>query len=796
MFNAAEPLCDAGIALHWLRERSKAPIDASWSDAPVASIDDLKKRYRKDANIGVRLGQWSKTDAGYLHLIDLDIREDRLADEAYAKLREMIPELDDLPCVASGSGGQSRHFYFVCEEAYASKKLVHSDGFSMVFDPTKNREVKRWHWEIELFGTGKQAVLPPSIHPDTGNPYRWERELDLEDLAFGIGPDIASERVESWGAWRTDNTPVDDDDLLGISRAMPMGLSADEIREAVFDLPKDEFCEDRDGWLQVGMALHHEHEGSKDGLKLWNEWSSQSKKFDADDQARVWKSFGERRGPPVRMATIMKAAGTARLKRDYDLVDEDEDLLGELPATVKPDYDPNWLSYLELTDKGTIKANAHNIGLIVMNDERFRGVVGHNEFTQETVQIGLPGKFKMRKAGPKPIRQLDSDHFKLTDPINGDLWSDLHDAHFRLILETPRRQGGYGMKVSDRDLNDAIRVAAEKHKFHPVRRYLESVRWDGIPRMKFLFSEYLGATDDEYHRGAAAMFLLGAVVRVFEPGHKFDFVPILEGIQGKRKSTFVATLARHDAWFAELEGDFHDTKGMVERMQGAWILELPELQGFSRAEVTTIKGFVSRLKDKCRLAYERRAKEFPRQCVFLGTTNEEQYLRDATGNRRFWPVHCDVNLIDIEKLRDNVDQIWAEAYTKYRQMRDEQPYGALPLYLRDRRAQELAEEAQADRSVDTIEHALAGEISEALERPIADDNGFDDIDEPKYWNEVCGKQIWVKLLGRRGDDYDHRNNQLVGRAMKLVDGWERLKGATKRFGDWGKQRTFIRTTPK
>lgn len=387
------------------------------------------------------------------------------------------------------------------------------------------------------------------------------------------------------------------------------------------------------------------------------------------------------------MASLIAAAGAARLERahaELDLLDDDDDieqsteltviepeidLLADLdlladialgaastepldlladvagPSPITPGvhgvrqpepYDPDWTSYLQRNEEGAIKATVHNVELIVRNDKRFRGVPGLNQFTQEVMQIGLPKRFKLRKESPKPIRQLEGTIWELGDRVNGDLWTEVQDVDIRLVLEAPERQGGYGLKTSGRDLTDAIQKVAYRNSYHPVRDYLNGLVWDGKPRAERLFVDYLGAPDDAYHREAARIWLLAAVTRIFEPGHKFDFVPILEGAQGKRKSTFIEALGAN--WASELTGDFHDPKGMVELMQGAWILELPELVGFSKSEVTLIKGFISKRKDKVRLAYAKRAVEYPRQCVFMGSTNEIEYLRDSTGGRRFWPA--------------------------------------------------------------------------------------------------------------------------------------------------------------
>ncbi len=815
LLSFAKPLLSLGIALHRLHPKSKRPVGDLWSTAPRLDFEQFKAVVRDGDNIGVRLGEWSKTEAGYLHLIDLDIRDPAKRAEAWATLVELWPDVRDFPCVVSGSRGESRHFYFFADEPWASRKIFHSKTFSMVWDSVRKKDVKKWDWEIELFGTGKQAVLPPSIHPDTGLPYRWERELDFGSFDLGLYPTVDAETLGRWGAWKDESPADDDDDLLAIHLATPMGLSEKEVTALLADLPLEDWCEDRDGWLNAGMALHHEFEGSEVGFGLWDRFSQQSEKYDAKDIKRVWKSFGDYRGRPVRMATLKKAAAIARLENEHDTVedidlglDEEPDLdldlgldLGEpgLPATMiskvvpKP-FDPQWKSYLALTEDGAIKATLHNIKLIIRNDVRTRGIIGYNAFTQEVTLVGTPGTFRLAKESPKPVQQLDGTIWSIRDQINGDLWSDSHDNAIRLVIEAPARQGGYALKVSDRDLRAAIDIVAHENTFHPVRDYLLGLEWDGVPRAERLFIDYLGTEDTPYHRMTAAMFLIGAVARVFEPGHKFDFVPILEGLQGKRKSTFVSTLAVNESWFAEIEGDFHDAKGMVEKMQGAWILELPELQGFSKHEVTTIKGFISRRKDKVRLAYAKRASEFHRQCVFIGSTNEDEYLRDETGNRRFWPIQCNVDQIDTNLLKENVSQIWAEAVAMYAEMRRRQTFDSLPLYLSDDAAREEAEMRQEGSRIETQEELLAGEIEAWLNQPAKDTTGFDEEDgdgKPRYRNETCVKEVWIEMLGRDSASLIQRESVRVGKALKLVPGW--YKAGSARTEKYGKQRVFRRS---
>lgn len=838
VLSAARPLVAAGVAVHWLHRRSKRPVGENWQNAPVHDFESLKAAYRSGYNLGVRPGEFSKTAAGYLHLIDLDIRDPAQAPMAWAALLAIWPEARDAPFVISGSGGESRHIYFFSDRPFRSLALGHSDGFDMVFDPTKGRDVKKRHWEVGLYGAPKQAVLPPSVHPDTGENYVWGREIDWDMVDLGLGTVVPAQLVEAWGASDSDDLALDEDDeLMAMVRASPMGLTEDEVDRTLADLPED-WLEDHDLWVQAGMALHHEYEGSQLGFEKWCEWARQSEKFDLKDHQTRWKSF-KGRGNPVRMATLIQVAGRHRfelahadldellggaeddenteipeqsraltvVRNDSDLddllgpssiaTDDLADLMGPTSpitpgATGRPvlTYDPDWRSHFHRNEEGDLKTTLHNARLMIRNDARLRGSIGLNKFTQEIVLCKSPGRRKLQKESPKPIVQLDGAIWNLRSTAGGDLWTDSHSAAVRAVLEAPDRQGGYGVKVSQRDLNDAIDIVAQENVFHPVQDYLTGLRWDGVQRATGLFVDYVGSPDDAYHREAAMLWLLGAVVRVFEPGHKFDFVPILEGLQGKRKSTFFRLLAKD--WFAELEGDFHNTQQMVEKMQGAWIMEIPELQGFSKAEVTTIKGFVSRQTDKTRLSYDRRARDFHRQCVFGGSTNENEYLRDSTGGRRFWPIECRVKEIDTDRLAANVDQIWAEIMVMYREWRARfGPAASLPLYMKNDASADIAKKMQESRRQQGSDDVLAARVEEWLSQPIGSELGLDDLEgeEPRYRESICLPEIWEQMMDRDINNYTDRDQQLLGRAMRRVEGWAPT-GEREKFGKYGRQRAY------
>ncbi len=301
------PLVEACFAVHWLHPREKRPYGNDWAKRPVATLDKLRETYRRDNNVGVRLGRWSEVAGLYLHVLDIDIRNDDLEDEAFERLERLFPgqDMDRLPMVRSGSGGASRHLYLLTDRAFASKKLAHS--------ATKHVDAqgkKHWDWEIELFGTGKQVAMPPSIHPDTGAPYTWEREFDLDLLDMGVADVFPSELLagKAMEDAQAEAMAADDEDsLLALARTSPpLGLTEESAWDILRALPLDDHCEDRDGWLKVGMALHHEFEGAEEGFNLWCEFSQQSDRYDPADQERVWKSFRSDRGETITMGFYRK----------------------------------------------------------------------------------------------------------------------------------------------------------------------------------------------------------------------------------------------------------------------------------------------------------------------------------------------------------------------------------------------------------------------------------------------------------------------------------------------------------
>jgi putative DNA primase/helicase len=299
---------------------------------------------------------------------------------------------------------------------------------------------------------------------------------------------------------------------------------------------------------------------------------------------------------------------------------------------------PRWASQLRLDLAGTPERNEANIITALSNDEAFAGTLVFDEFRQEImVTRNLPWE--------------DS----VTIPPRA--WSDADDVRCAEWLQ--RRE----INVAPAMVSRSVGAVARELRMHPVRDYLDHLRWDGVARLERWTIAYLGADDTQLNRAFGSRWMISAVARIMQPGVKADHMLILEGPQGAKKSSAIKTLAGAD-WFTDEIAEI-GSKDAAQQMRGIWIIEIAELDAISRAEVSRIKAFLTRTTDRYRPPYERYIVTVPRQCVFAGSVNPETYLRDETGNRRFWPVRC--GSIDLLALARDRDQLWAEAVSRYRE---------------------------------------------------------------------------------------------------------------------------------
>ena len=337
---------------------------------------------------------------------------------------------------------------------------------------------------------------------------------------------------------------------------------------------------------------------------------------------------------------------------------------------------------LDLTDNGAIRNSIRNCLTVFQNDPNLQGAIRYNILT-ERIDIVKPLWWE------KPTATLNDTDFN----------------YLMLYLEDK-----YGL-TSEKKIEKAISIVADCNKYHPIRDYIESLpAWDGVPRVDTLFVDYLGAADTAYTRAVARKMLVAAIARVYQPGIKFDSVVVLNGPQGMGKSSFFAKLG--GKWFSDslTIGDMKD-KAAPEKLQGYWILELGELAGLKKVDVETVKAFITRQDDKFRHSYGYSVEDHPRQCIIVGSTNNEDgFLRDITGNRRFWPVTCATGGAHRPwQVADVVEQLWAEAYMLYQ-------HGE-PLYL----TPEVERLAETEQSGALESDAREGVVEEYLERLLPED---------------------------------------------------------------------------
>ena len=435
-----------------------------------------------------------------------------------------------------------------------------------------------------------------------------------------------------------------------------------------------------------------------------------------------------------------------------------------------PEEDNSWIGKLKPGERGKLcAATIDNVVIILTYNQRLKGRFGLNEFT---------GKLTVKE----PLwwnKETDRE------------WSDTDSSFLRSYLEK-----AYDIKGKD-IINDAINIVALKNKFHPVREYLESLEWDGEERAEKLFCDYLGAKDCIYTRAVTRKILTAAVARVFVPGIKFDNMLVLVGAQGRGKSEIIKRLGR--SWFSDTITTIQG-KDAYEQIQGFWLIEIPELQAMKKADVETIKMFTSKSEDSYRAAYDRFTCTRKRQCVFFGTTNRFEFLKDTTGNRRFWPVDISPEKSDKNVFADmdeyEVGQIWAEAVGFYK--------SGEKLYLD---TDELEELAAREQDAHLNDDPMTGAIIDFLDMLLPENwDKMNIFERRNYLNndmggepegvkqreKVCIAEIWCELYGEDKKYLDRRKSREIADIIMKTGEWERLHKADRYGKDYGVQKGFKR----
>ncbi len=475
-------------------------------------------------------------------------------------------------------------------------------------------------------------------------------------------------------------------------------------------------------------------------------------KFPDDDPKKSYNAMAEFAAADERVKLRIFEEKRQAAAEDFDEADPDA-----------------WKKQLQYEKKSMeLKNNLHNLMLILENDENLKGIV----FNQLADGMEIRGKVPW----PHPAK----------------FWRDADDAQLICYVDA-----AYGT-FSARNYDIAVTKAVDDRSYHPIREFFETLPdWDGVERADTLLIDYLGAEDTPYVRAVTRKELCAAYCRVYHPGIKFDSMIVLNGDQGIGKSTLIAKLGGE--WYSDSLNlsDMND-KTAAEKLQGYWIMEIGELAGMRKADLDKVKAFISRQDDKYRASFGRRVTPHPRQCVFFGTTNSQNgYLRDITGNRRYWNVKVPGNgrYKPWDMDEDTVRQIWAEVmvYAK----------AGEKLYLPTELEAYAKEEQRAAMERDDRE----GLVQEYLDMLLPDTwDSMDvykrrdyvrDADDPMRPDgsvrrmEVSNMEIWCECFGKAKEDMKPSDSYAISAIMERIAGWSKT-GKAKILPIYGRQRIYKR----
>lgn len=579
-----------------------------------------------DANIALATGS-------RLAVIDID------GEEGFREFEELVATQGALPPTLVAQTGRGAHLVFATRP-----------GAGEV------RSSARGH--VHARGEGGYIIVAPSNHI-SGNNYRWIKQNPVAELpdwlrqwsqGFAINKNYASpvaisdqfQALGSLPAHLANDAQYQRDITSNASEALRTAYSlAEELRlkSALSSIPADRY----EPWTQVGMALKdlgwEGSDGSDRGFLLWDEWSQACpEKYALAVLETKWKSFrrwGVSVGTVYHLANQHGWSGGAPAP-----------LTAPSPSTTHPDKEPHLnghasgaqalpagflagpqtIFFPDLTDEGKPRSTMTNAAVAITA----LGIECKKDLFHEKMLVG-----------GHPIQQ----------------WAgDLSDDVIQMIRKIIRYR--FGFDPNKASTTDACVQLCLEHQFDPVLDYLDALQWDGQSRLEGWLTCYMGAPDTELNRAIGRLCLAAAVRRAYEPGTKFDQIVVFESTEGRGKSSAIEILAGRDN-FSDQSILGKQDKEQQEAMCGIWLYEIADLTGMKRAEIEHVKAFASRKIDRARPAYGRFRVDRPRRTVFFATTNDDEYLKSQTGNRRFWPVV--VSRIDLEGLARDRDQLWAEA---------------------------------------------------------------------------------------------------------------------------------------
>jgi predicted P-loop ATPase len=707
----------------------KHPYLPAWQKKVYATPDDVRdalaaKKAPQPANIGLVLGE--QLDGQYLVAID--------ADDA-ARLAALESALGALPeTLTSRSGGGGSHRIYCLGKGQDAARLRNRNGLRLEGEqPTPGVDVKV---------AGGQVVVCPSMHA-SGERYAWAVAAPIAALPDAWF-DAVAEPLRKVRAAAPSSTRIKSHFLPSVeSRARAYARRIEPSIEKV----------NARGGAKTFEAAQHIARGFdldvETSLRIlldeynhrcvppWSEADLRRKVVEAREHGQM--EIGCHRDAPMKELTVRMMNGAAKPNTSgfASGPDEEEDAPSTRVRVAPSPADVTLLEKLILdtkTDGRTgeetyaIKPTSANVATIFQHHEQWAGVIALDTFSSRIVTTR-----------PAPWHPLDAPV-----EVKPGAWGDSDTARAVHWFARTSIAGLKPISVTTKIVDTAVLVAAEANAVHPVRRYLRGLVWDGTPRADSLAHRYLGGDDTPYARAVGSCFLIGAVARVMQPGCKVDTCPIIEGPQGARKSTALGTLGGE--WFTDSKIPIGE-KDAYQMLRGVWIAELGELAALSKSDVETTKAFMSSRVDRYRPSYGRHEVEVPRQTVFIGSTNATTYLHDATGARRFPPLRT--GTIDLDALKRDRDQLWAEAVHRYD--------AGEPWWFSD----ELVEHAASETEQRFVRHPWEAVITDYVENPKRLEDGV----------------TTEELLATCGVDTAHRttaHSMTVGSILARLH-WERRR---------------------
>lgn len=393
----------------------------------------------------------------------------------------------------------------------------------------------------------------------------------------------------------------------------------------------------------------------------------------------------------------------------------------------------NVAKLLKYNEDGTVEQSANNYKIVFDNDDRYKNLFGYDSFSNKVVKF-------------------TEDGYKT--------WSDTDDSSLRFDIETD-----YGL-YNQQKYYDAFNKTISDRSFNPVQELIESTPWDGVPRIDRFLVDIMKCDDNDYSREVSRMIFYGGINRLYKPGCKFDYMPIFIGEQGTYKSTIVNWLAIHDDYFGDI--NTIEGKDALDNIQGRWICEFSELLALVRTkDVEAMKSFITKPVDKYRASYERRTLEYPRKCIFIGTTNDVQFLSDKTGNRRYLPIQIKLQPGELKgkekQVREYILNCWREAYYLFKH----------------------------DETYLTIPSEYYKDVLNAQNAAVEDDPKMglllDYLSNKKVGEKVCTIEIHTNCFNELKKKFTRQDSKEISRMLSTLPEWKR-SNSTFRFETFGTQK--------